>query len=83
MGRFCVPWGREFAFLGTIPELLTRTGFPILNMEDFTGNTSRLADWFIYQGREKFAEDFNVMFFQFYECISSLLITTEITLRNR
>ena len=52
-----------------------------LNMEDFAGNTSRLA----YQSRtEKLFEVFKGMFSQFYyTCISSLLINIQLMKRNR
>ena len=52
-------------------------------MDDFTGNTSRLADWLIYQGSEKLVQVVSGMYSRFYACISSLLITTELTLRKR
>ena len=52
-------------------------------MEDFIGNTSRLADWLIYQGREKRVQVFSGMYSRFYACICSLLITTELTLRKQ
>ena len=55
----------------------------ITNHGGFTGNTSRLADWLIYQGREKLVEVFSGMYSRFYACISSLLIKTELTLRKR
>ena len=43
----------------------------------------RLADWLIYQGREKRVQVFSGMYSRFYACICSLLITTELTLRKR
>ena len=52
-------------------------------MEHFSGNTSRFGDRLIYQGRQKFVIVFKDMFSRFYACISSLLIKTELTLRNR
>ena len=71
------------------PRLLTRTWFVVvvpfqciqLNMEDFAGNTSRLA----YQSRtEKLFEVFKGKFSQFYyTCISSLLINIQLMKRNR
>ena len=39
-------------------------------MEDFTGNTSKLGDWLIYQGRKKFVEVFRGMLSGFYACRS-------------
>lgn len=39
-------------------------------MEDFTGNTSKLGDWLIYQGRKKFVEVFRGMLSRFYACRS-------------
>ena len=69
------PGGRAFTYPGAASELLTRMWFPILiqlSMEDFTGNTSRLADWVIFQGREKLVEVFSGMYSRFYPCISSL-----------
>ena len=46
--------------------------FYFLNMEDFTGNIRRLADWLISQGLEKLAEVFKGVFSQCYGCISLL-----------
>ena len=51
-------------------------------MEGFSGNTSRLGDWLIYQGCQKVVEVFKDMFSRFYASISLLLIKTELTLLN-
>ena len=55
--------------------------YSYINMEDFAGNTSRLA----YQSRtEKLFEVFKGMFSQFYyTCISSLLINIQLMKWNR
>ena len=85
ISKFCMAQGWTFV----TPRLLTRTWFVVvvpfqciqLNMEDFAGNTSRLA----YQSRtEKLFEVFKGMFSQFYyTCISSLLINIQLMKRNR
>ena len=70
------PRGQAFAYPGANPVLLTRMWFPILiiiNMEDFTGNTSRLADWIIYQGHKKLVEAFKSMFLDFMHAFLYLL----------
>ena len=75
LANFVWPGGRAFTYPGAASELLTRMWFSILiqlSMEDFTGNTSRLADWVIFQGREKLVEVFSGMYSRFYPCISSL-----------
>ena len=85
ISKFCMTQGWTFV----TPRLLTRTWFVVvvpfqciqLNMEDFAGNTSRLA----YQSRtEKLFEVFKGKFSQFYyTCISSLLINIQLMKRNR
>ena len=55
---FVLPGGRVYANSRATLELLAHTCIPIqtyklLNMEDFTGNTSRFKDWLICQGQEK------------------------------
>lgn len=49
LANFAWPGGWAFDYMyPPTPELLTCTWFPILitlNMKDFPGNTSRLADW--------------------------------------
>ena len=37
-------------------------------MDDFIGNTSKLADGLIYQGSKKFVEVFRGMLSRFYAC---------------
>ena len=58
LANFVLPGGQAFANPRATPELLAHTCIPIqtyklLNMEDFTGNTSRFKDWLICQGQEK------------------------------
>lgn len=45
-------------------------------MEDFIGNTSRLADWLMYQGHKKLVEVFKSTFLDFVHAF--LLIKTEL-----
>ena len=74
------PRGWAFAYPRANPALLTSTWFPIiLNMEDFTGNTSRLAH---LSKMQKTCRGFLKHVPWFWACLSVLLINTEFTLRN-
>ena len=58
LANVVLPGGRVYANSSATPELFAHTCIPIqtyklLNMEDFTGNTSRFKDWLICQGQEK------------------------------